>query len=72
MLFSTGRYLDILYTFKVIRLFNSDEQIHETNFLLGLEICKKYVLPSFEECRMMSSGGMAMSHIVLDTFNVCV
>ena len=29
------------------------------------EICKKYVLPSFEESRMRSSGCMAMSHIVL-------
>ena len=36
------------------------------------EICKKYVLSNSEECSMRSSGAMTMSHIVLDTFNVCV
>ena len=36
------------------------------------EICKKYVLSNSVECSMRSSGAMTMSHIVLDTFNVCV
>jgi len=36
------------------------------------KICKKYVLPSLEECKMRSSEGMVMLNIVLDTFNVCV
>ena len=32
----------------------------------------KYVLPGSEECWIKRSTGMAMSNIVLGTFNICV
>ena len=41
-------------------------------FSIIRKFAKKYVLPSFEEFGMRSSGCIAMLHIVLDTLNVCV